>query len=98
NAQDLGRLRHRQAGEMAELDQLGRLRVLRGQSSERVVEGQQVVVDRGGGESVEVEGCPRLTAAALLSFSPAGVIHQDAAHRLGGGGVEKAAAVTSRVR
>src|SRR5262245_60052298 len=43
DAEDLGRLRDGEAGEIAQLDQLGRLRVCRRQQRERLIHGENVV-------------------------------------------------------
>src|SRR5262249_13036239 len=78
----------RQAGEAAELDQLGLERRLPGEFVRRLVEVEQVVelvVERKG-DRVERE--PLLIAALLGAPLATGVINQDAAHGLGSGGEE----------
>src|SRR5690349_8733185 len=92
-AEAAGGLIDGEAGEVAELDQLGGLRILGGQAGEGLVDQQDLVVrvvdGQVGLEQVDAgESLPAL--AASLS---AGVLDQDAPHGLGGGGEEMAPAV-----
>src|SRR5205814_989831 len=82
-----------QPRDVAELDQFGRLGVGAGQPREGGVDVQHVVeaFGRGGGELVEVQASA--TAAPLLALLAAGVIDEDAAHRLRRGGEEVPATV-----
>ena len=78
----------REAGEVAQLDELGLDRVVGLELRQRLVEGQEVL--RGGRgrdvDVVELLACP--LAAMLLRPLAAGIFDQDAAHGLGGRGEE----------
>src|SRR5262245_55035114 len=78
--------------EVAQLDQFGGLGVDPGQLGEGLVQGQQLFRLFEGGDILSVAH-PDATAAVLQTVFPAGRLHQDAAHGLGGGGEEMAAAV-----
>src|SRR5262249_43194258 len=79
-----------EAGEEAELDQFRRLRVHVGEPVEQVVEFEQVVGKALAGEDRLVQVRPWPAAAALPGFLAAGLLDEDAAHGLGGGGEEVA--------
>src|SRR5262245_18221748 len=92
-AEGHGRLVERQAGEEAELDQFRTHRVFPGQALEGIVEGDEVLV-RGvvhGRQRVQIDALP--TAAALETALLLGAVDEEAAHGLGTGGEEVAAAV-----
>src|SRR5207237_6131240 len=82
-----------QPREVAELDQVGRLGIGGGQSHEGGVDVQHIVdaFGSGGGELVEVQA--NAIATPFLALLATSIIDQDAAHGLGRGGKEVAAAV-----
>ena len=93
DAQALGRLLQGQAAEEAQLDELGLERVVERELLQGLVQGQELLRGPAGAEGVEVRVFAPPAAAVLLAPLAAGVLDQDAAHRLGGGGEEVAAAV-----
>src|SRR5262245_27794300 len=93
DAQRGGRLLGGEAGEEPELDQLGLARVLRLELPEGLVQDEQAVAVpllRGRLDVVEVE--PAASAPGLAGLLVPGPVDEDAAHGLGGGGEEMAAA------
>src|SRR5687768_15530886 len=93
DAQGFGGLLDRQTGEVAELDELGLFGVFFGELGQGVVEGDQVVGRGGEGEAGLVEVDAAEAAAAFGSGAAAGLLDEDSAHGLGGGGEEMPAAV-----
>ena len=93
DAQGGGRILVRQAGEVAELHEPGRVGIVAFQPAQGLVEGEEVVGGGLGGGEILGKFDARPAAAVLLGLLAAGLIDQDAAHRLGGGGKEVAAAV-----
>ena len=91
------RLGERQPREVAELNQPRRFGIGCGQPVEGLVQGQQVFAELGNGQLVDVEIGSLSVAPALAAALAAGVLHQDAAHRLGRGGEEVATAVPERL-
>ena len=83
--------RQREPREVAELDQLGRGRVVRRQPRQRLVEGDDVLVGLRGSDLDFADVVSDHAAAALVRLAPPGRLHQDAAHGLGGGAEEVAA-------
>src|SRR6266545_414524 len=79
DVQGPGRLVDRQAGEVAELDQLSRLGVGDGQPGERLVHREDLVGPLGGGRRVLAEFDPGPAPAALETLLVADVIDEDAA-------------------
>lgn len=81
-----------QAGEVAELYEFSFAGVVGGEAVEGVVDGEQFIAfpGRGDFEAVEVEVV--VTAAVFDALFAAGAVHEDAAHRFGGG-AEKVCAV-----
>src|SRR5262245_23767947 len=75
------------------MNQLGCLRMDYGKPGQGLVQGDQILADfrNGGLLSVEILSCP--AAAVLFTFLATGVVDEDTAHGLGGGGEEVAAAV-----
>jgi hypothetical protein len=94
DSQRLGGLVEREAGEEAELDQLGPSGVDLRESSQGLVEVDQVV-GRGviGHESFEVEGLSAAGASSLEPLPVSGSVEDDSPHGLGGRGVEVASTV-----
>src|SRR5262249_21354111 len=93
---DAGQLRgflDGEAGEVAEPDELGRGGVFTGEFLDRVVDDQQLIRAGQGNEVRAVQVHPLQTAAPFLASLAAGVVDEDAAHGLGSGGEEVAAAV-----
>src|SRR5437667_12630260 len=91
NAENVGCFLESHVNEVSQLDQFSFGLALRGEFVERLVHGEQlVVVDRGSNLDL-------LKIDALLSVTmtqralAAGVLDQDAAHGLGGGGEEMSA-------
>src|SRR5206468_3039396 len=80
------------AAEVAQGDELRHPRVDGGQAIEGVVDRDHLVVAIGARNAIEIEGHPA-PSAALGGRAASGVIDEDAAHRLGGGGEEVAAAI-----
>ena len=82
-----------QAGEVAQVHELGLLGMLGGEPVQRVVQRQQLVrrLRDGEVEAVEVDAVQR--AAALDPPAPAGRIDEDPPHRFGRGGEKMPAAV-----
>src|SRR4051794_14556701 len=81
DAQRLGRLLHREAGEVTQLHQLRLLRVSPRKLVQRLVERQQLrrwIVDR---QFDELQADPLFAAAAFDAPPAAGVVHEDATHR-----------------
>ena len=91
----------RQAGEVAELDQLSRSGVGIRQLPECLVEGEQIVGDFVGfldDKVIEVERHANSASAMPESTLTTGVLYENPPHRLGGGGKEVAAAVPRLTR
>ncbi len=80
-----------QAGELAELDHLGRDRVFLRQPTEGVVQGQEIFIRVGGRRVDQVH--PTKVAAPLLPRLPPRGVDQDAPHGFGRRGEEVAPAV-----
>ena len=89
---------YRQAREIAELNQLSGLRSVGGQVAERLVQRQQLVVFVRLGDVQSVQSDALAIAAVLGPAFAAGVVDEDATHRLGGSGEEMAATVPVLVR
>ena len=87
------RLRQRQAGEDAQLDQAGDQRFLACESGQRRIDGQQVAASLIDGQLSLQQVVPLPAPAVLLGLFASGLIDENAAHGLGGGGEEVAAAV-----
>src|SRR6516225_6827505 len=94
--QGRGRLVPRQPREVAQLDELGLERVLFRQAVQCRVEGEQVHVRlrRDQGFRVQVATLP--AAAVSVRLLAAGVVNEDAPHRLGSGREEMTAVVPAR--
>src|SRR5262249_40501488 len=88
DAQDLGRLVAGQAGKEAELDQFRCPGVCAGQLVQQLIEVEEVVARFVPDEQGLVQVEAGALAAALGAALAAGVLHEDAAHGLGGGGEE----------
>ena len=73
DAQDLGGLVGRQAGEVAEFDQLGLFRVGLGEAIEALVESQEFLVGCGGRETVHFHLLPVPAPAALERLAASGL-------------------------
>ena len=82
-----------QPGEVAELHELGLDRVLGFELRQGLVEGQEVLGGGRGRDVDVVEVLPLQPAAVLLGPLAAGVLDEDATHRLGRRGEEVAAAI-----
>jgi hypothetical protein len=95
--QRLGRLLDRQAGEVAELYQLGLGRLAGRELRQRLVDGQDVLGGArvGGGDPAEVAAVQ--AAASLGRVLAARILDEDATHGLGRRGEEVAPAVPARV-
>jgi len=92
DAQRAGRLGGGQAGEEAELDQAGLVRLLGGQAGQGGVEVEQVL--GGLGDAVELlQRHAPPPPAVLDGLLAAGVVDEDVPHGLGTGGVEVVAAL-----
>ena len=101
NAEYLRGLGDRQAGVVAELDQLGRSDVGIRQLAQRQVEGEQVVevfIGFLSGNVIKVERHADSAPAVLESALATGVLDQYPPHRLSGNGEEVAAAVPRLTR
>src|SRR5262249_28743468 len=83
DAKKLGRLLDTHAGEEAELDQLRRLGIGLRELREGLVDRNQIVGTLWSRQLVEVEWDANPTLSAPRSSLAAGVLDQDAAHRLG---------------
>src|SRR5262245_56677161 len=83
-AHHFGGLVDGQAGEVTQLDELGRLRVLGGETLQGVVEVQHLVRRRDVAQLGGIEFDAPQGAAALLAPLAADVLDEDAAHGLGG--------------
>ena len=92
----LGRLLHGEPRIEPELHELRRFGVHFRQCIEGLVDGQQVIGRIRWRRDVVVKGRSLLLAAALFALLLAGIVDQDAAHRLGGGGIEVNAIVEAR--
>ena len=80
-------------GEQPELDHLGRLRVIFGEPGERLID-RDDLIGRGAGNPISLgELDPPSASAVDFGTLVAGIVDQDAAHRLGGGREEMAATV-----
>jgi hypothetical protein len=82
------------AGEVVELDNAGRERILGGQQAQGVVQRQQAVVRIAGRDIGEID--PHPPAAVFRAFLAAGGVDEDAPHGLRRGGEEVAAMVPPR--
>ena len=93
-AKHLGSFFNRQADEKSELHQLGLDGVMRGQTIQRLVQREQLIVAHAGGEfeGVEIESHPFGLAAVAQGFFAPRVVNQDAAHGFSRGG-EKMGAI-----
>ena len=86
NAEDLGRVEDREAGEVPELHQFRGSAGRPGRVLQCLVEGDQVSrAGSGSGDRKFVQVVPLSLAAALLALLAAGAVDEDAAHGLGGG-------------
>ena len=94
---DLGGVFDRQSGEVAQLNQLGGLGILGGQAGQGFVDVEKLVRRRGEADVGGVEGHTTTPAAAFVGLLAAGLIDENAAHRLGRGGEEVTAAVPGRL-
>src|SRR5262249_2318666 len=97
DSQDCGRLLTRQSGEIAQFHELRLKRIVFRQAMQRRVQCQEVEVWRGCDQAVGVRASTLPAAAVLATLLAAGVVNQDAAHGLGGGGKEMPAVVPVRV-
>src|SRR5204862_479482 len=93
DADHLGGVLDRQPGKVAQLDQSGGLGVLGGQPGQGIIDVQKFVRWRGEADVGGVEGHTTTLAAAFGGLLAPRLIDQDAAHGLGTGGKEMAAAV-----
>src|SRR5262249_48733093 len=84
NPQDRGGWVPRQAGTVAQLDQLGLECVLFRQAGKCRVEREQVQVRLRGNQGVGIQIAALSVAAMLATLFAASIVDQDAAHRLGG--------------
>ena len=87
-----------QAGEEAELDDLGFGGVLNRQPVERFIHLQQLLAVMVVGEVETLEGNPHLTAAVADLLLAAGMVNEDATHALGGSAKEVRTVVPGLVR
>ena len=87
----------RQSGEIAKFHELRLKRIVFRQVMQRRVQGQEVEVWLGCDQAVGVRASTLPAAAVLATLLAAGVVNQDAAHGLGGGGKEMPAVVPVRV-
>ena len=93
DSQGLCRLRHAQAGEVSQLDELGCQGIDRFKADQNNVQSHQVFGWSIGDTKGFVEVDALAVAAVLGSALAAGLFDQDAAHGLGRGGKEMASAV-----
>src|SRR5262249_18696471 len=93
DTEHLRRLRDRQAGEVAELDEVGRERVLPGQPVQGFVEGKEVLVDFGRHDRGGIEYSPFPAPAVLGARAPPRLLDEDAPHGFRCGGEEVSAAI-----
>ena len=93
DAEQLGRLRNRQAGEVAQLDESAAPGVVVRQLGQGLVQGEQVVAGLPARRGPTRRGpCVPVRPRAWHGAAP-GALDEDAAHGLGGGGEEVSAAV-----
>src|SRR5262245_54238664 len=88
DTEHLRRLRDRQTGEIAELDEVGRERVFPGQPVQGFVEGNKVLVDLGRHQSGGIEYGTFLAPAVLGPRAPPRLLDENAPHGLRRGGGE----------
>ena len=93
NAQMLGRLFQRTAGEESQFDNAGLIRMLDFEIPQRIVKRQQVELLVSHGSNNFGQSQPSQSSAPLLRCAPAGAVHQNAPHGLGGGSEEMPAAI-----
>src|ERR1044072_4884889 len=98
DAEDFGRLLHREAAEEAKLDYLHLLRVYLGEQVERVVQRDEVHVALARNVYVLVERELLELAAALLGLVRARVVYEYAAHHLRGDAEEVRAVLPLHLR
>ena len=95
DAQDFGGFLEGEAGEVAELYELGLLRVVQGEAIEGVVDGEQFVVCNGDG-NLDILKIDALKAAAVtLGLLAAGAVDENPAHGLGSGAEEVSSVLPS---
>ena len=93
DAQGLGRFLMRQAGEVAQLHEPGRVGVVAFQPAQHLVQRDEVVGTGLGGGEVRGEIDAQPSAAVLVGLLATGLLDEDASHGLGGGGEDVAAAI-----
>jgi hypothetical protein len=96
NAKCPGGLAQGEAGKITKLDQFGLAGIDFGEPFEGFVESQQINVGLRGLDLAWVDVDPLKLAPRFAALLMAGLIHEDAAHGLGSGGEEMAAAVPFR--
>ena len=93
DAQGAGRFVHGHAGEQAKLDDLGRRRIVLGEATERIIQGDDLVRSRAGQPIPFRQLDPLPPSSVDLGSFSARAVDQDAPHGLGRGSKEVAAAV-----
>jgi hypothetical protein len=88
NSEHLGGLLIGQAGEESQFHQFGFLGVVLRQLIQRLMQREELFIVHAGGEIQSVKIHVFCASAMAQVMFAAGVINQDAAHRLGGGGEE----------
>ena len=91
NAESLGRLLEGQADEIAELDEVGLELAPCSELVEGIIDGEQLIVLNRASKFCLLKLNALLPAAVPQSALGSGAVHENAAHRFGGGGEEMSA-------
>src|SRR5438132_599736 len=97
DAENLSRFLESHADEVTQLDQFSFELALRGEFVERLVHGEQLVVVAGGSNLDLLKIDALLSATMAQRALAAGVLNQDAAHRLRSRGEEMSAVLELRI-